>query len=98
MTENKPSTQEDWVDPDDAPELDEHFFTHAAIMHGDVVIREATDTMARRGRPPKGEQAKVNQTLRLSPDVLAYFRASGDGWQARIDETLREAMERRRAG
>ena len=93
MTASKPSTPESWADPDDAPELDEHFFQHAAIYHGDKLIRAATDTMARRGRPPKGDQPKVNQTLRLSPDVLAYFRASGEGWQARIDETLRAAME-----
>lgn len=63
MTENKSFAPEYWVDPDDAPELDEHFFAHASITHGDVVIREATDTMARRGRPPKGEQPKVNLDL-----------------------------------
>ncbi len=94
MTASKPSTPESWVDPDDAPELDEHFFQHAAIYHGDKLIRAATDTMARRGRPPKGEQPKVNQTLRLSPDVLAFFRATGDGWQARIDDILRVEMKR----
>ena len=92
MSENSKIMDPNWTDPDDAPELDEHFFRHGQITHGDVVIREATDTMARRGRPPKGERPKVNQTLRLSPDVLAHFRASGDGWQARIDEALRAAM------
>lgn len=92
MSENSNSTESSWIDPDDAPELDEHFFKHGQITRGGVVIREATDTMARRGRPPKGDQAKVNQTLRLSADVLAFFRASGAGWQARIDDTLRAAM------
>jgi uncharacterized protein (DUF4415 family) len=28
--------------------------------------------------------------IRLSPDVLAYFKAAGDGWQTRIDRALRQ--------
>ena len=45
----------------------------------------------RRGRPAKVDK-KVNQTLRLDPDVLAAFRQSGKGWQARINEVLRAHM------
>jgi uncharacterized protein (DUF4415 family) len=37
-----------------------------------------------RGRPPV-EVVKDRITIRQSPDVTAAFRASGDGWQARID-------------
>jgi uncharacterized protein (DUF4415 family) len=48
----------------------------------------------RRGRPPKGNK-KVNQTLRLDTDVLEAFRQEGSGWQARINEILRENMPRR---
>jgi uncharacterized protein (DUF4415 family) len=29
-------------------------------------------------------------TIRLSPDVTAAFRASGDGWQTRIDAALKD--------
>jgi uncharacterized protein (DUF4415 family) len=54
-------------------------------MIGDRVIREARP----RGRPPKqaGER-KEKVTLRLSPEVLLYFRAQGAGWQTRIDRLL----------
>ena len=45
----------------------------------------------RRGRPAKVDK-KVNQTLRLDPDVLAAYRQSGKGWQARINEVLRAHM------
>ena len=31
--------------------------------------------------------------LRLDADVLAALRASGDGWQTRINETLRAALK-----
>ena len=43
-----------------------------------------------RGRP-RSENPKVSTTIRLSPEVLAHFRAGGPGWQTRIDETLRKA-------
>lgn len=43
------------------------------------------------GRPPI-ENPKQAIKLRLSPDVLNYFRATGKGWQTRIDETLRKAV------
>lgn len=42
-----------------------------------------------RGRPPS---QKETITIRISADVLAYFRASGRGWQARLDATLRKAL------
>jgi len=43
-----------------------------------------------RGRP-RSENPKVSTTIRLSPEVLAHFRAGGPGWQTHIDETLRKA-------
>jgi uncharacterized protein (DUF4415 family) len=46
----------------------------------------------RRGRPPAAEP-KVPIKIRLSADILARFRATGPGWQTRIDETLRKALE-----
>jgi len=45
----------------------------------------------RRGRPTKGDK-KVNQTLRLDPDVLDAYRQQGRGWQTRINQVLRENM------
>jgi uncharacterized protein (DUF4415 family) len=36
-------------------------------------------------------------SLRVSRDVLGGFRATGEGWQTRMDEALREWIERREA-
>ena len=33
---------------------------------------------------------KVQVTLRLSPEVDDYFRATGKGWQSRIDRALKD--------
>jgi uncharacterized protein (DUF4415 family) len=57
--------------------------------------KAAQELMRRsRGRPPKADR-KVNQMLRLDPDVLDAFRQKGRGWQARINEILRQNMPRR---
>ena len=42
-----------------------------------------------RGRT-KAEMTKERITIRLSPDVLSAFRASGSGWQTRMDAALRD--------
>jgi uncharacterized protein (DUF4415 family) len=55
---------------------------------------EAAEELRRgRGRPAKPDR-KVNQTLRLDPDVLAWFKRQGPGWQARMNAALRSFMER----
>ena len=46
-----------------------------------------------RGRP-KSENAKKLVSVRYSPEVLAYFRSTGDGWQSRMDQVLRKYVSR----
>ncbi len=48
----------------------------------------------RRGRPAGSVAAvtKVPVKLRLDPDVLAALRATGDGWQTRINDMLRASL------
>jgi len=61
-----------------------------------VIIRhvsDAEDTARRRGGRPKSAAPKEKINVRLSPDVLAALRATGKGWQTRIDALLREAVE-----
>jgi len=45
-----------------------------------------------RGRPPL-ESTKPCISLRLDEDLLTRLRASGRGWQTRINAVLREAVE-----
>lgn len=45
---------------------------------------------------PKAEITKERITIRLSPDVLEKFRASGAGWQTRIDAALRDWLRTHR--
>jgi uncharacterized protein (DUF4415 family) len=33
-------------------------------------------------------------SMRVDPDVLAHLRASGKGWQTKVNALLRQAVER----
>ncbi|MFY8178665.1 MAG: BrnA antitoxin family protein [Limnohabitans sp.] len=46
----------------------------------------------RLGRPPS-EVTKERITIRLSRDVVTQFRATGAGWQTRMDAALRQFIE-----
>jgi uncharacterized protein (DUF4415 family) len=59
--------------------------------------RAGSEVRRGRGRPPK-EDRKVNQTLRIDPDVLEAYRQQGKGWQTRINVVLRQHMPQRKAG
>lgn len=53
---------------------------------------------SRRGRPKGSTSAHSKQAvkLRLDPDLLAALRASGTGWQTRVNAILREAVLKRK--
>lgn len=48
-------------------------------------------TMKKPGRP-LGSGSKTQVTLRLDTAALEAFKATGAGWQSRIDTLLREAV------
>jgi hypothetical protein len=50
-----------------------------------------------RGRP-KLENKKQLVSIRYSPEVIDYFRASGAGWQARMDAGLKDYVEAHSTG
>jgi uncharacterized protein (DUF4415 family) len=50
-----------------------------------------TEGIVRRlGRPPKANP-KVSVTLRLDQEVLDRFKATGQGWQTRINAALKKS-------
>jgi len=49
-------------------------------------------------RGPQKAPTKVRVSLRLSREVVDYFRATGDGWQTRMDSELMEMVAKHKAG
>ena len=47
-----------------------------------------------RGRPPSARKKQL-VSIRYSPEVLEYFRSTGQGWQARMDAVLRDYVSRK---
>ena len=76
MTENRKPMPPDF--DDDAPDLATPYWAE-----------KIAKAKVQRGRP-KAEKTKGSTTIRLSPEVIEYFKKSGPGWQSRIDEALRK--------
>lgn len=85
-------TQEDWDAVDSPPLTDEEL---ARMRPAREVMPpeffEAIEEMRKARGRPKVEAPKVAVTLRLDPDVLDRFKASGKDWRSRMAEELRKA-------
>lgn len=84
MNVNKPAMPTDWIDPDDAPELSDEFFEQADEYLGDQRVR--------RGRP-RMQVHKLALTVRYDTDVVEAFKATGKGWQTRMNAALKEWLK-----
>jgi len=62
---------------------------HARMMGEHPPAIDAAE-LCRFERPKK--PVKAITTIRLSPEVLAAFKATGKGWQTRLDAILREVV------
>jgi uncharacterized protein (DUF4415 family) len=72
------------IQPDEyeeLPELTNDFFERANLYEGKTLVRH--------GRP-EAKGRKVLLSVRYSPEVVEYFRATGEGWQARMDAALKD--------
>jgi uncharacterized protein (DUF4415 family) len=83
MSEKRHVTKNTWIDPDEAPELTDEWFRTADLYRRGKLVRK--------GGRPKSEAPKKPVNIRLDADLVAHYRATGRGWQSRINETLRKA-------
>lgn len=77
----------------------------AAIRAGialDPDTHELTDSEMKQLRPmrgrgrPVGSGTKEQLTVRFDADVIRAFKESGDGWQTRMNDALREWLSQHR--
>lgn len=55
----------------------------------DAQLAQMVPLKTLRGRP-KAAAKKQLVSVRFSPEVVDWFRSTGDGWQARMDRVLRD--------
>lgn len=76
-------------DPD-APEATDAQLAQAKPF--DEAFPALADAMRKNaGGRPKSENPKMAVSLRLDPEIVARFKASGPGWQTRMNNALRDA-------
>jgi uncharacterized protein (DUF4415 family) len=75
MNVNKNFMDTDWIDEDDAPELTDAFFEQADEYNNGMLIK--------RGLASK-------ESVNLDSDIIAIFKATGENWQAKMNDVLRE--------
>ena len=82
--------KEDWDAVSDNPPLTEQEMKQARPFKD--AFPEIAEKMERaiRGRP-KAEQTKMPVTIRLDPDIVDHYKATGKGWQSRMNDDLRKA-------
>lgn len=79
----------DIIDDEDNPEWTEEDFARARPFK--EVFPEQYRAWKKLGRPPV-ETPKVHIGFRLAADVVAGVRATGKGYNARVEKVLREAL------
>ena len=80
----------------DAPATTPDDWNNAFVTHSADELRQAV-AARRTPRGPNRLPTKEQVAVRYSPEVLAYFRATGAGWQTRMDEALREYVAQHKA-
>ena len=81
MNADKKYIKTDWVDQDEAPDLSSPEW-----------VEKFQTVKASRGRP-RAEARKQAISIRLSQEVVERFRATGDGWQTRMDNALKDWLK-----
>lgn len=59
----------------------------------EVLPKKLLETLKKRKvgqRGPQKTPTKISVTLRYSAEVIDYFKSTGDGWQTKMDNALKE--------
>ena len=85
-------TKEDWDEVSDNPEWTAEDFKNARPL-SEVLpeLHAAIQEEIRKRGPAKTKEAI---SIRLDIDLVAKLRASGPGWQSRVNDALREWIDR----
>jgi uncharacterized protein (DUF4415 family) len=68
-----------------------------ALPLTDEQMRAMVPMRLLRGRPKLANKKQL-VSIRYSPEVIDYFRASGAGWQSRMDAVLKDYIEAHSTG
>ncbi len=77
-------------DYQDIPELPDTFFAEGQLYKAGKPVK--------RGRGKQKKPTKIQTTIRLSPEVISYFKnQKGRGWQTEVNNILKKHVQRAEA-
>ncbi|AHF85901.1 hypothetical protein RLEG3_30585 [Rhizobium leguminosarum bv. trifolii WSM1689] len=95
MTQFQPGrgySKEDWDAVSDNPPLSKEEMARAKPFKEAFpdVAKKMETAIAARGRP-KLDNPKQPLNIRLDADIIQFYKATGKGWQSRMNDALRKA-------
>ncbi|MBN1999853.1 BrnA antitoxin family protein [candidate division KSB1 bacterium] len=82
----KPSKSKAWDDIDSPPLSDD-------LLARMEPVKKNHPKIPKRVRGPQMEPVKIPVSIRLSSQVLIYFKSKGKGWQTRINDVLNDYIK-----
>ncbi|MCI5150479.1 MAG: hypothetical protein D3916_14020 [Candidatus Electrothrix sp. MAN1_4] len=92
MKEMKSET--DWQRVD---AMSDESIAEAVETDPDARLLDADDFKKMRRRGPQKAPLKDRVTIRLTPDVVAFFKNQGKGWQTKVNEVLQNYVDSQNA-
>ena len=80
------------ADPDDF-ELDDEWFNNAVPFNQLPKAMQAKLKAINKGGRPKLEKPKVFTAIRFDADIVEAFKATGKGWQTRVNDALKDWLK-----
>lgn len=90
FVEGRGYTRADWDEVSDNPEMTEAELRELRPFR--EVFPDLAASIDRKLGRPKADNPKKAISLRLDAEVIERFKATGDGWQSRMNEALRKAV------
>jgi uncharacterized protein (DUF4415 family) len=83
---------DDLVDDDEIPELTDEDFKNS-VHFSELPFEEQQSLRQMKQATFRPDPVKKPVTVALSSDVLERFTATGEGWESRVDDALRQWLE-----
>ena len=83
------------VADDDIPEMTKAEFSAAKSLKAEMP--DVVEVMKRGRGQPKIAHPKQRVSLRLDPKIIAAYKATGKGWQSRINDILARGLAKQKA-
>jgi uncharacterized protein (DUF4415 family) len=98
FTPGRGYTKEDWDEVSDTPELTDEELRQMkpfAEVFPEMAAKIEETLKLTRGKQKAATKEMIS--LRVDRDVLTAYRATGAGWQSRMNDALRASLRKRRA-